>query len=424
MSDADAAVHDMTQMFLRAVDAAQPAQFMAQALPLLEADFHRLARTDAGRLVIGGFGKASAAMAQAFEQVIPPALLSRTEGLIIVPDGHEVDTSMVRVVSASHPVPDGRGRDAAAEMLAQAGRLGADDLLVMLISGGGSSLCCLPAEDISLSQKQALTSALLKAGANIAEMNIVRKHLSQIKGGRLAAAAYPAKTVSIGISDVPHDDISVIASGPTVADNSSCADALALIDHYRLEIPPAIRSALNTGALESIFAGDERLSHASYHLLATPQKSLEAAAEYARSRGYEPVILGDSLEGEARELAREMADIVSQASEGKAFISGGETTVTVTGTGVGGRNVEFIHALASMLPCYGLAADTDGIDGGAEIAGAYITPMTAQKADAAGLDMAAMLDNNDSHSLFARLDQQIITGPTLTNVNDFRVILS
>ncbi len=203
----------------------------------------------------------------------------------------------------------------------------------MLISGGGSSLCCLPAEDISLSQKQALTSALLKAGANIAEMNIVRKHLSQIKGGRLAAAAYPAKTVSIGISDVPHDDISVIASGPTVADNSSCADALALIDHYRLEIPPAIRSALDTGALESIFAGDERLSRASYHLLATPQKSLEAAAEYARSRGYEPVILGDSLEGEARELAREMVNIVSQAREGKAFISGGETTVTVTGTG-------------------------------------------------------------------------------------------
>jgi len=424
MSDSDARVHDMTQMFLRAVEAAQPAQFMAQALPLLEAEFHRLARSDKGRLVIGGFGKASAAMAQAFELVIPPALLSRVEGMIIVPDGHEVQTSMVRVVSASHPVPDQRGRDAAAEMLRQAAGLGEDDLLVMLISGGGSSLCCLPADAISLAEKQALTSAMLKAGATISEMNIVRKHLSQIKGGRLAAAAYPATTISIGISDVPHDDISVIASGPTVADNSSCSDALALIDRFGLNISPAIRTALGTGSLESIFADDKRLSKASYHLLATPQKSLEAAAEYAKSRGYEPVILGDSLEGESRELARQMADIVSQAANGKAFISGGETTVTVTGSGVGGRNVEFIHALASMLPCYGLAADTDGIDGGAQIAGAYITPMTSQKAQKAGLDMAAMLDNNDSHSLFAMLDQQIITGPTLTNVNDFRVILS
>ena len=424
MSDADAKVVDMTQMFHCAVDAAQPAHFMPQALGVLEAEFRRLAQTDRARLVIGGFGKASAAMAHAFEQLIPPALLSRVEGTIIVPDGHEVQTSMVRVVSASHPVPDKRGHDAAAQMLAQANQLGPDDLLVMLISGGGSSLCCFPAEGISLSEKQALTTSLLKAGANIAEMNVVRKHLSHIKGGRLAAAAYPARTVSIGISDVPHDDISVIASGPTVADNSSCADALALIDRYQLEIPPVIRSKLETGQLESIFADDERLSKSAYHLLATPQKSLEAAAELARLRGYEPVILGDSLEGEARVLAAEMAELVRQAGPGKAFISGGETTVTVKGNGVGGRNVEFMHALASLLPCYGLAADTDGIDGGAKIAGAYITPMTAQKADDAGLDMAAMLEDNDSHSLFAALDQQIITGPTLTNVNDFRVILS
>ena len=424
MSGADANIEDMRQMFHCAVDAAQPAQFMPQALGLLEGEFRRLAQTDSAKLVIGGFGKASAAMAHAFEAIIPPALFSRVEGMIIVPDGHEVETSMVKIVSASHPVPDSRGYDAAAHMLARAHQLGSDDLLVMLISGGGSSLCCLPASGISLAEKQHLTSAMLKAGANISEMNIVRKHLSQIKGGRLAAAAYPAKTISIGISDVPHDDISVIASGPTVADNSSCADALSLIDKYQLEVPSAIRAALDAGQLESIFADDERLSNSDYHLLATPQKSLEAAAEYARARGYEPVILGDSLEGEARILAAEMAELVKGASAGKAFISGGETTVTVTGTGVGGRNVEFIHALAGLLPCYALAADTDGIDGGAKIAGAYITPMTAKKAEMAGLDMAAMLANNDSHSLFAALDQQIITGPTLTNVNDFRVILS
>lgn len=414
----------MLDMFEAAVDVARPRQFMSRARDILTQHIEGRDKGLAGRMVVVGCGKASAAMAQSFEDIVPQELKSGMDGLVIVPDGHEMDTQNIEIVLASHPVPDERGATHTQRMLSLAEALGPDDLMVVLISGGGSSLLCLPQPQITLSEKQDITQKLLTRGAPIHEMNAVRKHLSQIKGGRLAAAAYPAPTLSFGISDVPHDDISVIASGPTVADATSCKDALDILSAYQIEINPQMRQALLSGEAESVSEDDERLSRADYHLLASPSYSLKAAARVARGAGYEPVILGDSLEGEARELAAQMAVQAIQAGPGKALISGGETTVKVRGTGVGGRNVEFLHALASDYSGYGLAADTDGIDGGAAVAGAVIRPDTAMRARDAGIDMQALLDNNDSHSFFAALDDQIITGPTHTNVNDFRVILT
>ena len=418
----------MKQMFKAAIDAAQPHLFMADALPTLKPEFDRLRQNPEARLVVLGCGKASAAMAAAFEQIVPQALHHRLEGLVVVPDGHEAETQYIEICCASHPVPDERSCDAAEQMLGIAQALAEDDLLVMLISGGGSALCSLPQPQLSLIQKQQITDALLRAGADITQMNAVRKHLSQIKGGRLAAAAYPARCISFGISDVPGDDVSVIASGPTVGDDTSCADALEVIDRFNIDIPDGMRAALENAETESVFSSDPKLSHSDYYLLATPAKSLQAAAEIAIKYGYEPVILGDALDGESRILAAEMAQLAVQKNEENpttplALISGGETTVTVRGDGVGGRNVEFLHALALQRACFGLAGDTDGIDGGAKVAGAIITPDTLARAEACGADAAAMLENNDSHRFFEQLGDQIITGPTLTNVNDFRVVL-
>lgn len=413
----------MKQMFEAAIDAAQPAQFMPSALPYLKSEFEKLERDRSARLVVVGFGKASAAMAAAFEQIVPPTLYDRIEGCVVVPDGHDVPTAKVEICLASHPVPDSRSQHAAATLLALAQSLGENDVMVVLISGGGSALCCMPQSMLSLAEKQQITGDLLRAGANISQMNILRKHLSQFKGGRLAAAAYPAKTISFGISDVPGDDISVIASGPTIGDPSSCADALDLISTFQLQVPDSVISALKADEVESVFNTDKRLSKAEYHLLATPQKSLEAAAHIARKYGYSPVILGDALEGESRLLAKQIAQIAATSPQKTALISGGETTVTVVGDGVGGRNVEFVHALSMGFDGFALAADTDGIDGGAQVAGAYITPDTKARAHHIGLDSEKMLHNNDSHSFFRALGDQVITGPTLTNVNDFRVVL-
>lgn len=410
-------------MFKAAVDAAQPSQFMPSAIETLKPIFAKLQHNTHARLVVVGCGKASAAMAAAFETLVPSDLYDRLEGLVVVPDGHVVPTSKIEICCASHPVPDDRSVAAATAMLSFADKLGVNDVMVVLISGGGSSLCCLPQPHLNLAEKQQITDALLRGGANITEMNVLRKHLSQFKGGGLAGKAYPAHCVAFGISDVPGDDVSVIASGPTVADPSSCSDALKLIEKFGLQVPDAVLSALQAGEIETAFAEDERLSKSAYHLLATPQKSLQAAAEIAAQHGYTPVILGDALEGESRLLAQEMAQIASNTDKKTALISGGETTVTVKGNGIGGRNVEFVHALACEMACFALAADTDGIDGGAKIAGGYITPDTQQRALANGLDIHQMLANNDSHRFFEALDNQIITGPTLTNVNDFRVVL-
>ena len=408
----------MRALFDAAVAAAQPVQFMPEAVRTLLPD------TISGRLFVTGFGKASAAMAQALEAEMPDELAQKIYGRIIVPDGHEETLSRLEIMQTSHPVPDARSAAAASYVLKEAGRLAEGDVMLVLISGGGSSLMCLPRAPLTLSEKQDVTQQLLKKGAPIGAMNCLRKHLSSVKGGQLAVAAYPARTISYAISDVPGDDASVIASGPTVADETSRHDALGVIERYGLDVPPAVLDLLGSSACETPFSDDISLSASNFHVLATPQRSLEAAADIARHAGYEPIILGDSLEGNSRDLAAEQAQLATEMGPGKALISGGETTVIVTGTGRGGRNAEFVHALALQGRFDALAADTDGIDGSAAIAGAFISPDTADRAAAAGLDTHAMLENNDSHSFFAALGDQIITGPTRTNVNDFRVILT
>ena len=408
----------MRAMFDATVAAAQPAKFMPRALDTF------LPANIKGKLFVTGFGKASAAMAQALEANLPDNLGIKMSGKIVVPDGHEEVLSRLTVETASHPVPDVRSANFASDILRTADSLVEGDIMLVLISGGGSSLMCLPRAPLTLAEKQAVSQQLLKKGAPIGDMNCLRKHLSLVKGGQLAAAAYPARTISFAISDVPGDEPSVIASGPTVADKTSRHDALAVIEQYGLNVPEAVFDMLRNVSCETPFPDNELLSLSHFHLLATPRQSLEAAAVIARKAGYEPVILGDALEGHSRHLAKEQARLARLSGPGKAFISGGETTVIVTGTGKGGRNAEFAHTLALEGRFYALAADTDGIDGSAPVAGAIVTPDTKDRAILAGLDGLAMLENNDSHSFFAALGDQIITGPTRTNVNDFRVILT
>jgi len=309
-----------------------------------------------------------------------------------------------------------------------------DDLVLALISGGGSSLLTLPPQGLTLADKQAINRALLRSGASVDEMNCVRKHLSAIKGGRLAAAAHPARMVTLVISDVPGDDPAIIASGPTVADPTTAADAVAILARYRIELPPNVRRHLEGPLAATPKPGDPRLAHAEVRLIAAPQLSLEAAAATARAAGVTPLLLGDALEGEAREVGKVMAGIArSVRRHGQplaapaVLLSGGETTVTVRGDGRGGRNVEYVLALAVALDglagIWGLAGDTDGIDGAEEVAGAIVTPDTLARARAAGLSPHTALAQNDAHSLFAALGDQVVTGPTLTNVNDFRAVL-
>jgi glycerate 2-kinase len=384
----------------------------------------------AGRTIVVGAGKASAAMARALEEHWPGPL----SGLVVTRYGHAVPCRRIEIVEAAHPVPDASGETTARRILEMVQGLGSDDLVVALISGGGSALLSLPAPGLTLEDKQAINRALLRSGAHIGEMNCVRKHLSAIKGGRLAAASYPAPIVTLMISDVPGDDPGVIASGPTVADATSFADARAILDKYRITEPAAVLRHLAEAADETPKPGDRRLAHARTIMIATPQMSLEAAAGIARAAGIAPVILGDAIEGEAREVGRVMAGIARQvARHGQptaapaVLLSGGETTVTVQGHGRGGRNVEFLLALAielNGLPgVSALAADTDGIDGSDEVAGAIVTQDTLTRAAALGLNAKERLSDNDGHAFFEALGDQMITGPTLTNVNDFRAIL-
>ena len=310
----------------------------------------------------------------------------------------------------------------------------ADDLVLCLLSGGGSALLPLPAEGLSLEEKQALTRALLRSGATIGEINTVRRHLSRIKGGRLGVACHPARLVTLAISDVPGDHPADIASGPTAPDETTCADALAVLARYGIAVPTAARSALERGTWESVKPGDPRLASAEFRIVAAPQASLEAAARVAAGQGVQPVILSDRLEGEAREVGRQMAAQVQSVLErGEPcrppclLLSGGETTVTVRGNGCGGRNVEFLLGFGTALgPCegvYALAADTDGVDGMAAVAGALWHPDTLVRAAAHGLDPREFLDANDAHGFFGALGDSVVTGPTLTNVNDFRAVL-
>lgn len=410
----------LRSLFDAAVAAALPAKIVPPHLP----------RPHKGRTIVLGAGKASAAMAKAVEDHWDGPL----EGLVVTRTGHAVPSERIEIVEASHPVPDARGRDAARRILALAESAGPDDLVLCLISGGGSALLALPADGITLDEKQAVNRALLASGADITAMNTVRKHLSAIKGGRLAAAAFPAETVSLLISDVPGDDPSVIASGPTVADPTTFAEARAVLARYGIEAPEAVARHLAEASDETPKPGDPRLARSRVEIIASPLASLEAAAAVARAAGVSPLILGDAIEGEAREVGRTLAGIaLSAKAHGHpvrmpaVLLSGGETTVTVRGKGRGGRNVEFLTGLALGLhgaaDIHALAADTDGIDGSEDNAGAIVAPDTLARARAAGLEVPVLLRDNDCYSLFAALGNLVVTGPTLTNVNDFRAIL-
>ena len=410
----------LRRMFDAAVAAAQPALCLPPHLPL----------RPQGRTIVIGAGKASAAMARALEDHWSGPL----EGLVVTRYGYDVPCKRIEIVQAAHPVPDAAGLQAAERIRQLVTGLTADDLVIALLSGGGSSLLVAPGEGLTLADKQAVNTALLHSGASISEMNCVRRHLSSLKGGRLAAVCYPAKVVTLLVSDVPGDDPIDIASGPTVADPTTCADALAILDRYRIAVPPAVRCLLESGAGETVKPGDPRLAGIQTRMITAPQIALEAAAQVARDAGITPYILGDSLEGEARDLGKAMAGIARQlAVHGQPFttpcvlLSGGETTVTLRGSGRGGRNVEFLLSLAVALNglpgVHALAADTDGVDGVEEIAGACLTPSTLQRAWALGINPRSSLDNNDAHSFFQALGDSVVTGPTLTNVNDFRAIL-
>jgi hydroxypyruvate reductase len=410
----------LQRMFLAAIAAAQPSVCLPRHLPV----------APAGRLVVIGAGKASAEMARVVATHYPAI----AGGLVVTRYGHGVACRQIEIVEAAHPLPDHLGQGAAQRMIDLVSGLRADDLVLCLLSGGGSALLPLPLAGITLADKQAVSRQLLRCGASISEINCVRRHLSAIKGGRLAAACHPASVLSLLISDVPGDDPADIASGPTVADRTTCGDALAIIERFNIELPPAVRETLESGRGESIKPGDQRLSRCHARIVATPQMALEHAAEIARRAGVSAHILGAALEGEARDLGKALGGIALQvASHRQPFappcilLSGGETTVTVRGNGRGGRNVEFLLSLATSLKAhpgiYALAGDTDGVDGLAEIAGARLYPDTLERARALGINPQQALDNNDAHSFFEALGDALVTGPTLTNVNDFRAIL-
>jgi glycerate 2-kinase len=415
----------LLRLFAAAVQAADPATQLPPFLP----------PTPPGRTIVVGAGKAAAAMAKAVEDNWPVAL----EGLVITRYGHGVPCRAIEVVEAGHPLPDAAGEDAARRILAMVEGLSRDDLVLCLISGGASALMALPVPGISLAEKQAVTRALLASGATISEINCVRKHLSAIKGGRLAAAAWPARVVTLAISDVPGDDPAVIGSGPTVGDPTTFAAAREILARYRIAPPPAVAAHLAAARDETPDEENGRLDGVEYQIIASPQKALDAAADAAFFAGVLPVILGDAIEGEAREVGRVHAGLAKQVAARRflvgedvlgaptVLLSGGETTVTVRGKGRGGRNAEFLLGFALALDgapgIYALAADTDGIDGTETNAGAICGPDTLPRAAALGLDLRALLADNDAWSAFNALDDLVVTGPTLTNVNDFRAVL-
>jgi len=410
----------LLDMFQAAVNAAAPALCLPAHLP----------PQPKGRTIVVGAGKAAASMAAAVEAHWNGPL----EGLVVTRYSHCIPCKFIEVVEASHPVPDEAGSKAARRIIEMVSGLTADDLVLVLISGGGSALLALPVDDITLADKQAINRALLKCGAHIAEINTVRKHLSAIKGGHLAVAAQPARVVALAISDVPGDDLSIIASGPTVPDLSTRIDALGVLTKYGIEIPATIAMHLNDEISETPKPGDPRFANVTSSLVATPQKSLEAAARVARDAGLPCVILGNAIEGEAREVGIVHAGIARQCGDwGQpleipcVLISGGETTVAVRGNGRGGRNTEFLLSLGiatdGRYGIWALAADTDGIDGSEDNAGAILTPDILQRARFADIDVKMRLADNDAYSVFAALNDLVMTGPTLTNVNDFRAIL-
>ncbi len=436
-------------LFEAAVAAADPAGLLAGRLPA----------PPKGRTLVVGAGKAAAGMAQAVEREWD----GRLEGLVVVPHGSAAAGERITVVEAAHPVPDAAGLEAAARILRLAAGLGADDLMLCLVSGGGSALLELPADGLALEDLRVVTAALLRSGATISEMNCVRKHLSAVKGGRLAAAAHPARVATYLISDVPGDDPAVIASGPTVPDPTTFADALEILRRYDPDAPRSVIDYLEAGRTggegapaETPKPGAASFARDEVVMLATASDALEAAARRAEAAGFDPVVLGDDLEGEARDLARAHAALALAGARGAeqwllglreaaargaarltgpptaarrpfVLLSGGETTVTVRGSGRGGRNCEYLLALALALGGHpgisAVACDTDGVDGVEEAAGAMVTSDTLVRAERAGLDPVAALAENDSYGFFAALGDLVVTGPTGTNVNDFRAIL-
>jgi hydroxypyruvate reductase len=411
----------LRSLFDAAVAAADPRKELAAHLP----------SKPRGRCVVVGCGKSAAVMTAALEDAWPEMAL---EGTVVTRYGHSAPTRRIEVIEASHPVPDANSERGAQRLLQRVYGLGPDDLVLALISGGGSALCAAPAPGLTLEDKQAINRALLASGANISEMNCVRKHLSAIKGGRLAAAARPARVVTLAISDVPGDDPAVIASGPTVPDATTFADARAIIARYGIEPSPAVTARLAQADDETPKSGE--LPNAEFRLIATPMMALNRMAETARGIGLAPLVLGDALEGEAREMGIVMAGIArSIRTHGQplrppaVILSGGETTVTLGRgpAGHGGRNTEFLLGLAAALAgaadIWAIAGDTDGIDGMDDVTGAIVTPDTLSRACARNLDPRAMLAGHDSHTLFDTIGDEIRTGPTLTNVNDVRAIL-
>ncbi|WCJ65723.1 glycerate kinase type-2 family protein [Agrobacterium tumefaciens] len=409
----------LNRIFMAAVASADPAKVLQQHLP----------SPPKGRCVVVGAGKASAAMAAALEAAWPHVDLS---GVVVTRYGHAVPTSRIEIIEASHPVPDDKSAEAAKRILATVEGLTADDMVIALISGGGSALMVAPAEGMTLADKMAVNRALLASGATISEMNAVRKHLSRIKGGRLALAAKPAKVVSLLISDVPGDDPSEIASGPTVADPSDIATVREIVARYALDLPETVRKVLEKGK-ETPKSGD---IEEDVRMIAAPSLALQAAADEALKLGLTPLILGDSLEGESKDVGAVMAGIASSASrkglpvKGPAvLLSGGETTVTIGKgpAGKGGRNTEFLLSLALTLKgaagIWAIAGDSDGIDGVEDAAGAVVTPDTLARMRAAGVDPRQSLVNHDSYTAFKAAGDLVVTGPTLTNVNDIRAIL-
>jgi glycerate 2-kinase len=407
----------LTDLFKIAVATADPMRVVGAHLP----------DRPKGRLLVIGAGKASARMAEAVEAAYGPC-----EGLVITRYGYARPCKGIEIVEAAHPVPDAAGEAATRRMLALVGGLGPDDLVLALISGGGSALLCAPAEGLTLDDKIAINRALLAAGAPIGEMNILRKHLSRVKCGQLAAACHPAQVLSLLISDVPGDDPSQIASGPTVGEASCPADAVAILDRYNIAVPPNVRDAIVQSTV--VHANDPLLARAETRIIGAPAQSLAAAAQYATDKGFDVRMLGDALEGEARELGAAQAQLalalqskMTAMDKAILLLSGGECTVTRRGNGVGGPNAEFALSAAITLngqPCiYVLACDTDGVDGAAEVAGAYAGPETLGLARQNGNDPLNALNTNDAHSFFRQVSSQIVTGPTLTNVNDFRAIL-
>ncbi|MBT0569687.1 glycerate kinase [Curvibacter sp. CHRR-16] len=421
-----------------AVARAQAAQVLPAHLPPPPAK---------GRTVVVGAGKAAAAMAQAVEAAWPAS--APLSGVVVTRYGHippqvSTATQRIRILEAAHPVPDAAGVAASQQILQAVQGLTADDLVIVLMSGGASSLLVLPVDGVDLEAKRRINQQLLHSGAPIDAMNCVRKHLSRIKGGQLAAACHPARVLTLAISDVPGDDPATIGSGPSVADPSTCAEALAIVEQYRIDIPPAIRQAWASGLLETIKPADARLAQCETRVVAAPWQSLQAAAAVAQAAGYTPYLLGDNIEGESREIGRMHAALaLSCAQRGQPFqtpcvlLSGGETTVTVAPRaaheprGKGGRAAEFCLGLAQGLAggqtdavgIWALAADTDGIDGSEDNAGAFVTPDTLQRARQQGLRLEQYLARNDSYSYFAQLGDLLVTGPTHTNVNDFRAVV-